>query len=878
MFLGELLGKIRALAARRRAERDLRDELAFHIDMQVAKHVRQGMTLADARRRARAEFGSVELAKEDARDVSGVRWWEELAQDLRFSMRTIRRSPTFAITVIATIALALGLNTAVFTIFDAYVLRPLNVRDPNALYNFGWSDSHGVQHQLTLPQFTDLRRQTPVFTEAAAQRFLFARVDGQPSFGEMVSDNYFQMLGVGAALGRTIAPGDAAAPHAGAVAVISYGTWKARFGGDSAIVGRTISIRGIAFQIVGVTREGFTGVEDVPRDFWIPISMMPDVESGADLYAPSGSELLQVLGRLAPTITTTRAVTALSTWARAATVTLPADMRASSVRLISHSTPTVWTPEQLAVFSPMLVSFSLVLVIACANVANMMLARGMARQREIGIRLSLGAGRGRLVKQLVTESAALAVPAALLGFLISRTTLDLVQRMIISTIPAGYAAYIRIIPMQSDARVFTFILCAAVASAVIFGLVPALQSTRPSVVHASKGNFDAEHRPSRLRNALVVSQVTGAALLLICSSVLLRNSHRMQAIDPGVRLPGTMQVSLFDAGRDQAMERIRRFAAIDDIAATSRSPLGGTFVQIPMTTADGRRPVVAFCNAATASYFRILAIPTLEGRTFTAEEERMGSPVVVISETMANRLWPGRVPLGEKMTITAQSKLLFGGNHALPHEVTVIGVVRDAVTGVIVFGSARPAVYFAVSEETPGTNLLVHVRGDDERAKQALAADLDRAVPGAVNEIHTLTEMVAGSLYGFQTAYWISSAIAAIALLLTLSGIYGVLSYLVTQRSREIGIRLALGATAAGISALVLRQSLRLGVLGLGIGTALALGASRLMAHALSFMNMFDTVAYTGGALVVLAACLIAAFVPSRRAARIDPAVMLRED
>jgi predicted permease len=874
----DLTLRICALFSHRAAERKLRDELDFHIEMQSRKHILEGVEPAEAARRARAEFGSIELAKEDIRDVTRIRWWEELSRDVQYALRGFRRAPTFAITVIATIAIALGLNTAAFTIFDAYVLRPLEVRDPNSLYDFAWADSHGAEHQLTLHQYEDLRRQRSVFSEVSARRFLFARIDGQPSFIEMVSDNYFQMLGVGAALGRTIVPGDAAGPHVGAIVVLSHAVWKARFGGDSAVVGRTVSIRGVPFQIVGIAREGFGGVENIPRDFWIPMSMMPDVSSGADLYDSSGGELLQTLTRLAPGVRTEQATTALLAWARSATAARPSDKRAAAVHLTSRATPTVLSPPELAVFSPVLVSFGLVLIIACANVANMMLARGMARQREIGIRLSLGAGRGRLVRQLLTESMVLAVPSALLGLAVSRAALDLAGRAILSTIPPAYLVYVRVMPMQSDLRVFAFILAAAAAATLVFGLVPALQATRPGIVHASKGNFGAEHRPSRLRDALVISQVTAAALLLICSSVLLRNSHRMEAIDPGMHTTGALQVSFFGPSHDVAIARLRNSALVEQVAASSGSPLGGSFSAIPMTAANSQTPVLTFCGAVAANYFPLLGIPVLEGRTFTPAEEKAGAPVVVISKATADRFWPGRSPIGEKLMTNGKSTLVFGGRHALAHEITVVGVVRDAATGPIVFGATRPAVYFPISEETPGAGLTIRVRGDEQRTKQILNDDLDRALPGAVDEIHTLNEMIAGSLYGFQAAYWISSAIAAIALLLTLTGVYGVLSYIVTQRSREMGIRLALGATSGGISALILRQSLRLGSVGLAIGMVLALGASRILSHALAFMYMFDSVAYAGGALVVLAACLAAAFIPSRRAARIDPVVMLREE
>jgi predicted permease len=874
----DLFLRLRGLLFRRTVERDLREELEFHLEMQARKHMRSGASAGEARQRARAQFGSVDLAKEDARDVRRVRFFEELLQDVRYALRGFRRAPTFTITIVLTIALALGLNTTVFTIFDAYVLRPLAVRDPHALYEFTPVNAAGNGRWISWPQYDELARARTPFSEVLAQRFLFARMEGQPLFGELVTGNYFRMLGVGAELGRILLPEDAGAPGAAAVVVLSHAAWQSRFGGDSSIVGKRILVHGVSLQVVGVARAGFGGLEELPRDFWVPVTMLGALEAGPDLRGPAHPELLRVIGHLAPGVSVDRARAALTLWVRN-TNTVPPDVRkATTVMLTSRATATSVSRSALVLLVPIALSFALVLAIACANVANMMLARGMARQREIGIRLSLGAARARLVRQLLTESVVLALPAGALGFVISSTTLDVGVRLMFATIPPEFGPYLRVLPLAPDARVFWFILVTAVAAAVFFGLAPALQATRASVVQAARGNFDTEHRPRRLRNALIVTQVTGAALLLITSGVLLRSSHRLQRIESGVRSHDVLQLDVLETARSRVLVQLGVERTVESVAAASSAPLDGSFKVVPVTGGAGRDPVAAFYSFVSSDYFSVLDIPLVSGRRFTRDEERTWSPVAIISQTTARRLWPGRDAVGRYITLGTD--LLDRGNARadIPRELRVIGVARDAVSGALIFGPGRPVVYFPTSTAATGVRLLLRVRGEPERALREIDADLDRITPGAVDGIHGLEEMIAGTLYPFKAAFWVSSAIGVIALLLTLTGIYGVLSYVVTQRSREIGIRLALGASSRAVLGLVLGQSFRLAVIGLAAGSVLALGMSRLVASQLEFIDTFDALAYAGGAAIVLAACLGAALVPSRRAAHIDPVASLRQD
>ena len=872
MTTQSLLQRLRALVLRRTAERELQDELEFHIDMQARKHVLEGLGAAEARQRARAEFGSVELAKEDARDVRAFRWLEEFVQDARIAARGFVRAPLFALTVVLTIALGLGLNTAVFTAFDAYVLRPFAVRNPRALADFVWRDNHGFSHALTLPEYQLMRRDNPAFTESFAYMNMVARVGGQPVFGQFVTGNYFSMLGVGPALGRTLQPDDVLTPGAGAVTVLSHAAWEGRFAGDSAIVGRTIVVRGVPLTVVGVARDGFGGLESRARDLWVPLTMasamgLPDP---FDAVTPGP---LGVIGEMRDGLTIDAAKSALTAWTRSTITGRPAGEVPASVSLVTRETPIPLVGETVVIFAPIIVAFGLVLLLACANVANMMLARGMARQREIGICLSLGASRGRLIRQLLTESLMLALPAAALGFLISSATIDGGVRLLFAALPANFVPLVRIVPLHTDARVFAFMIGGAVGSAILFGLAPALQATRPGIVQTARGNFDNELRPSRLRNALVVAQITICVVLIAAAGVMLRSSSKLQHTDPGMRTHDVLQLLVQDAHRTEVVNALRAHPLAEVVAAARSTPIDALFGSVPLAAGSGAARV-AF-NIVSPEYFTALELPIVRGRNFRTDDASASLPVTIVTESTARRLWGTADPIGQLIRLDppANASVLAPFKTA-----RVIGVTRDVVSGVLYDPPTNPLVFFPGTPETKGMRLIVRARGAVETARRTLDADIERAVPGSIDQIHVLDEYIAAQAFPMRIAYWISSAVGGIALLLTLSGIYGVLSYLVAQRTREIGIRMSLGADRRAVIGLVLRQSTRLALTGLAIGSVIAIALTRAIASELQSVLTFDLAAFSLGPALVVAASLVAAFFPARRATRVEPIVALRQD
>ncbi len=870
--------RIRALILRQRVEDELDEELRFHLEMETRKNAAKGAGGAEAARLARLRLGGLDPVKEECRTVRGTEFIETAFRDIRYALRSFRRNPLFMLTVIGTIALGLGLNTALFTIFSTYVLRPLSVRDLYSLYSFTWTNRAGRGHAFSWREFENFRKANPVFSEVMAVDYLYGRMNGHSMMGQLVTGNYFQLLGVNAGMGRTLLPEDGAAPGREPVIVLSYATWQSRFGGDPDILGKKLALRGYPLEVIGVTKEGFKGLGEEPPEYWAPLTMAGQLESGPDLFGSENpGRLNSIIGRLRPGWSTTQAEAALTAWSKQMTADLPDAAKAVGVILHSKATAVPLTAEIIEIFSPLIVGFGLVLLLACANVANIMLARAMARQREIGIRLSLGAGRPRLIRQLLTESMLLAIPAGLAGFLVSRGTIEMGVRVMFATLPPDVVELIPAISLPPDIRVFGFMLIAALVSAFLFGLAPAIQATRSDVMLAARGEFTSDARPMRLRNILVIGQITVCVLLLICSGVLIRGAGAIRDLDVGFRTKGVMAMRISDKARPTILPRLAAVPAVEAVASAASTPLNGILPGVSLSAGAEEKAVRGWHNHVSPEFFAVLEIPIIAGRNFTVDEAREGAPVAIVSETAARSLWPKGDAVGRQIRIQHDAQTDWG--EPLPQfpAARVVGVARDIVSCSIPYGKDPALVYF------PGTragqdSLILRVRGDIETVRRKLTADLEAAVPGAIEEVHPMDQYFALNVYPFRMASWVGSALGGLALLLTLSGIYGVLSYLITQRTKEIGIRMALGATNGAVTRLVLKQSGRLAVTGVVLGTALALGVSRLFASHLVFMNTFDLLAYGGAILLVVAATLAATYFPSRRAARIDPVTTLRYD
>jgi predicted permease len=868
-MLASIFVRIRALVNRRTADADIDDELRYHLERETERNVANGMSPSDARHAARRAFGNPTVHADLARDAIRWPWLDELMQDVSYAMRTFRRAPTFVVGVVATIGLGLGLLTTAFTLFDAYVLRPLTIRDPGSLYESNWS--------LTWTNYQSFSRDGGgVFSDVIGTRQLYTRVRGQPMIGEMVTGNYFDVLGVTPAIGRMIARDDASVPGAGRSMVLNYDTWRSVFGGDTAIVGKTVLVDHTLMTVVGVARPSFSGLGGSPEQFWAPITLEPLTDSTP----------IKITGHVRPGLSPQQAVSRLRAWMVASTPRslLPriagpsGTVRLASfegLKLVPRGTSVPLERDAIMVFAPVAVAFLLVMLTACANVANMMLARGMARQREIGIRLALGAGRGRVVRQLITEALVLSFPCAAIAFVVSRVTVRSGAYALLATMPEPFVARFHMRPLEPDGRVLAFMLVAAAASAVGFGLMPAIQSTRASVVRASRGDFDTPFRKSTLRGLLLFGQIAVSVLLLVCAGVLLRAAMVHGRVDVGFRTRNIVQMSMRDSVSTPVLERIRAEHTVGAIASASSPPLDGGLDQLLVKTNDST--TLAFdVNVVSPEYFSLLELPIVRGRGFSEDEGRSSASVAIVTQAAAARLWPGLDPIGKEVVMAPadrQRKRLEPYHHA-----TVIGVARNATPGWIGRSAEWPVVYYPQPVDAKKSVLLVRVTNDAIVARSTLDRAVSAVDSGAIDDVHTLEQAMDVQIYPYRMSYAIAWFVGGVALLLTIAGVYGVLSYLVAQRTREMGVRMALGASGNSLIGLILGSATRLAVLGTAVGSIAALGVSKLFAHSMMWIDVYDPIGYAIGVVVVLAATIAAAYVPARRAATVNPVDALRAD
>ena len=843
---------------------NLDDEIGEHIELETADNIARGMNRDEARFAALRKFGNISQIKEDTRAVWTWTWLDSLVQDIRYALWGFVKAPAFALTVVGTIGLALGLNTTLFTIFNAYVLKPFAVRDPYSLYRFNWSAKSEDYHPLQPAEFDDFRRSRNAFAEVMGSSILMTRANGYPIMGEQVSGNYFQMLGAGIAQGRALLPGDIDA------AVISDTAWKGKFASAPDVIGSRIYMLGGAYEIVGIARPEFGGMSPMLADVWIPL-----IRSG-----PEAPQRVNVIGRLRDGASLRQAEAELLAWAKQETESRDEPKRATGVILESAATSIHATPQMLAMFSPILAAFGLVLVIACANVANMMLARAMARQREIGVRLSLGAGRVRLIRQLLTESLMLALPAALAGLVISVASLRLTERLMFATAPQAWLQLVHLFKMETDYRVFLFILMAAAVSTLLFGLAPAVQATRPGLYYATRGDFSADVRPARLRNALVIAQVAVCVLLLICSGVLLRSSNKIQQSDVRMSTAGVIDIRFrADQTDPKVAERLRREPGVELAAAVSRAPLFGQLWQLPIAARESTSSKLSGYNFVSPEYFGIYKIPILRGRNFTLDESRSEAAVTIVSEKTAAQFWPGGDAIGQTIRIAPDAKADAWMKLPGYRSAVVVGIARDVMSGGPYLGIDPTCFYFPTGAQgAKNQSLVLRVNKDSDAFRRKLEIAIAEVSTTSIALMIPAEQAVEVQVYPFKASSWIATFLGGLALVLTLSGIYGVLAYLVSQRTKEIGIRIAMGASAAGVVRLVLAQSMKLAMVGISIGVVFALGVSRLFASELELVNTFDLSAYTGGILTALLAAIAAGYFPSRRAAAVDPIAALRCD
>jgi predicted permease len=898
MNLRDLALRLRALVAPRRVERELNDEIQFHLQCETDAQVARGLSLEEARAAAVRRLGSTALVAEECRDARGIGLFEITARDIAYAFRMFRRAPLVALTVVATVGVGLGLVGAVFTIFNMMMFRVDRV--PNVFELFAverpLAPGSEERRRFLLSDYDALRRETSVFTDAFAWLpDIDTRIDGRMMGGTLVTGNFFTVAGVHAARGRTLTPEDDERSSGRPVMVLSHDGWQRLFGGDAAVLGRQVLVSGAPFTIVGVMPEGFRGLSLSTPAYWAPLSRL-----GQFRPFHAGREHLvgiDIVGRLKPGVSCRTALAGLAVWSAAGRD--PSGDRAVNLTLVPQWGTVPDGVEALMAFSPLFFAFGLILMIGCANVANLLLARAVSRQREMGIRLSIGASRTRIIGPLLTESLVLALAAAALGLLVSRAALQSTVSALLSTMPPDLAENVRLAAPQADWRVAAFMVGAAGLSTLLFGLWPALRATRLEPVRTMRGEIAPDSRPSRARNVLVAVQVGASALLLICAAVFLRSALDAATVDPGLRTSDTLMVEIVNEQHRSAMvQQVAADPAVADVAATRPDALArpreglaeaATRNAIPSERAAGpseiRAPHRASYRFVSPEYFRVFDIALLRGRTFTAAEADGGEAVAIVAESTARQLWPRADAIGQVMVLEDDLRSPNRPRDEPPLSsrlFTVVGVARD-VPGFRLAGAQEAAVYLPTVARHAKTTLVARVRVDPDRARSML---LDRltAIDPNMGQVVTMRTLARMESYFLQVAFWVTVVLGGLALVLTLSGLFGVISYLVEQRTKEIGVRMALGATPRGVARLVLGQSTLPVSAGLLMGTGLALGlATALMSspraeQIATSVRVFDPIAYAGSLLCIVSACTVASWWPARRAARIDPIATLRHD
>jgi predicted permease len=879
--------RARALFRPHRVEQELNEELAFHIEREAARLIDAGVAPAEARVRAQARFGSTTLAADQCRDERGTAIIETTIRDVQYASRAFMKAPLTAFTIVVTVAIGLGAVAVLFTVLNTLIFREDNVPDISEMYEVVRPGDNGGL--LTRQVFDAMQSETSVFTGSyATATSIDLRVDGRMMAISLVTGNFFHVLRVNPVMGRGLTPADDARSGGNPVIVLSHKGWDRHFKRDANVIGRTVLVHDAPYEIIGVTAEGFRGLEVSAPDFWAPLSQLLAFQPH---YRGREHEIdIDIVGRLKPGISQETARAQIAAW-DANRSPAPTERRELNIDLVPARGTVPQPLEAVALFAPLFVAFGLILLIGCANVANLLLARGVARQREIGIRLSLGASRTRIVRQLLTESVLLALVAAAGGYVISRLALQGAVYWALRTMPLDLGD-INIGVPAADWRVAVFLVVAAVGATGFFALMPALRATRIDPVRTMRGELVKDARPGRARNVLIATQVFASALLLICAAIFLRSSIASAQFNPGLRVTDTVLIDLENEPKRAAMVQalanestITAYAAVrPQLLAPLRFAFAGT---------GAAKTSVTF-KAVSSAYFEVLGIPIVRGRAFTAAE-RDHDPVVIVSESVARALWPNGNGVGESFrlepdtTVTEHGGFLQVNPDAVvdlalmePRTVTVVGVAKD-VAGFRITDVKEAGVFLPTSLDVAKTSVVARVHGAPNLARETLLDHLTQVDPNMGN-IMTMQTVARLETFFLQIAFWVSLILGGLALLLTVSGLFSVLSYLVEQRTREIGVRMALGASSQNVTRLMLAQTTRPVLYGLVAGAALAAAlaatviATPVGGYISQIVHLTDPVAYASSLLVIVAACLLAAWIPAARAAKVDPMRTLRQE
>jgi predicted permease len=874
------------------------EELEGHLQMHTEDNVRKGMSATEARREALMKLGGVEQTKELYHDRQTLPVLEVFVQDLRYGLRMLRKNPGFTAVAVLSLALGIGANTTIFTVVNAILLNALPVRDLPRLVQMDTVDSKTLVTQarfeklaMSFPNFQDYRRDNQVFTDLAAFMPITVTWSGgaepRELQGELISANYFETLGVRPARGRFFMPDEDTKPNGNDVAVLSYALWANKFGSDPGIIGKPLIFDARPYTVIGIAPRGFRGTVTFfnSEQVWIPTSMKDQVLGGKikDFFSERRFLTVNTFGRLKPGLEMSAAEASLKTIATHLETEFPEDNRGRSVALspLADAAVGVNDHKRIALAGGMMMGVvGLVLLIACVNLANLLLAQGARRQKEISLRAALGAGRTRIVRQMLTESMLLSLAGGAVGLAIAYA-----GRSILWSFRPPFIEQSGI-DLSLDSHVLLFTMGVAILTGFIFGLVPAVKASRPDLMETLKsggrgGTMGWRRDP--LRSLLVVGEMALALITLVGAGLFLHSMQNAQKTELGFESKNllTMNFDLgalhYDEGRGQqfyraAIEKVKNSPGVASVSIASNAPIGGGLLRTVFPEgrdqASGYRGTLTLVDDVTPNYFETLRIPISRGRTFNDGDRKETAAVAIASEAMVKQHWPNEDAIGKRFH--------FIGDMTLRE---IVGVAANSVVNEV-GEEPQPIVFLPVTQDYAAAATL-HVRttsnpesvvGSTRVALQSLDPNL------AITNVFTIEQILSQALWAPRMGGLLLALFGALALVLSAVGVYGVLSYSVNQQTREIGLRMAMGAQRGDVMRLILGQGLRLTVVGLGLGLLVALGLMRVLVSLLFDVRAYDPLTYTAVTLLLTAVALLACYIPARRAMRVDPMVALRYD
>jgi macrolide transport system ATP-binding/permease protein len=877
------------MTRRKRILEQLDEDIRDHLERETQDNIDRGMSPEDARYAALRKFGNVARVKEQTHEVWSIAWLEQLVQDIRFGARTLWRNPGLTVAAILAIALGVGINVGIFSVLNGIAFRLLPVPraqeiiSVNQILHFqgrGDRSIHNGANYFSYSEYLDYRDHNHVFAGLVAyEPFVEATLaDGNvhPITGTAASCNYFDVLMEHPAQGRGLVDSDCASHGANAVVVVSDDLWRGRFASDPALVGKKIVLNRTAYTVVGIARPGFTGTEPVPSAFWVPVTMQQALEPGSNRLADDNMSWLAMIGRTRP------GVTIQEIRAELGLIAARIDQRhPRRTTTLAISTATLFSsPEErqflMPVASVILAAFALVLLIACANVTNLLLARASVRQREIALRLSIGADRWRLVRQLLTESLLLALVGGTLGSALAFWSFDRILHLVIDHLPAGFPPLA--VNVAPNMHVLAYALLLTLFTGVVFGLVPALRSSRLDLNSSMRGDgalVGSAKRDRRiLLNALVGLQVAVCTVLLLAAGLLLRGLYQAQTVDPGFEIRGvaTMFLSLGRQGYDQPnatlfmkrfRERLHSIPGVMEVAQAECAPLSHDFSAGEFTV-PGRDGTIAIeYNHVSPDYFSLLGIPIVRGRDFMPEEMH-DAPGIIVTESTARRIWPGQDPLGKPL------RELSGRGY------TVVGVAKDAQVAHLGHENTNYLYFPAGPEDNARSYIMVrYATGFDDVAKSIrdAARSIDPSIVLDVSRLEDYLEVWRAPSRIFAS---LAGALGTLALLLCSIGVYGMVSYSVNRSVRDIGIRMALGANGGSVMRHVLWQAMRPVLFGGTVGVVLSGAVSGVLSSMMFGLGTHDPIAFICVPLFLFSVASVATCIPARKAMQVNPIDVLR--